>query len=105
MGYQATLLGTGEPRVDEQAPTERVVLDDHSWVDVTRVWLLGADTLLDELVDRIAWRQGPRLMYERVSDDPRLSRWYPKGEERPHPSFAMMTDALERRLGVPLPAV
>jgi len=72
---------------------------------VTRVWLAGADTLLDELIECVDWRQGRRLMYERMLDDPRLSRWYPAGERRPHPAFRTMTKHLEANLGVPLPAV
>src|SRR4051812_36483722 len=94
---QGTLLGAGEPRVDEHAATEHIVLDDASWVDVTRVWLLGADTLFDELVTRIEWHQGRRLMYQRMLDDPRLSRWYTRGEARPHPAFDTMARSLERR--------
>jgi len=69
--YQRTLLGTGEPWVDESAATERIELDEESWVDVTRVWLLGADTLLDELIECIDWKQGRRRMYDRMLDDPR----------------------------------
>ena len=103
--YQPTLLGAGEPRVDEGALTERITLDEQSWVDVTRVWLLGADTLLEELVDRVDWKCGHRRMYDRMLDDPRLSRWYARGEARPHRAFRTMTKHLEASLGVKLPTV
>ena len=69
---QRTLLGTGEPRVDPDAPSERIRLDDESWIDVVRNWLLGADTLLDALIESVDWKQGRRHMYERMVDDPRL---------------------------------
>jgi alkylated DNA repair dioxygenase AlkB len=103
--YQPTLLGAGEPRVDEGAATERIALDDASWVDVTRVWLLGADTLLEQLIRHVDWKCGRRLMYDRMLDDPRLSHWYARGEARPHPAFRAMTKHLEARLGVRLPTV
>jgi alkylated DNA repair dioxygenase AlkB len=102
---QRTLLGSGEPRVDESAPVHRVSLDDASWIEVVRGWLLGADTLLDALIERVAWRQGRRRMYDRVLDDPRLSRWFVCGEVRPHPALDSMTTALEARLGARLATV
>ena len=69
------------------------------------VWLLGADTLLEELVDRVDWKCGHRRMYDRMLDDPRLSRWYARGEARPHPVFRTMTKHLEASLGVALRTV
>ena len=105
VAYQRSLLGAGAPRVDEEATAQRISLDERSWVDVTRGWLLGADTLLDELIDSVDWRQGRRRMYDRTVDDPRLSRWYTAGEPRPHPSFRTMTTHLEASLGVRLPTV
>ena len=77
-GYQGTLLGAGEPCVDDDSTTERIELDAQSWVDVTRTWLLGADTLLAELVECIDWRQGRRRMYDRMLDDPRLCAGTPR---------------------------
>src|SRR5207248_928023 len=73
---QRSLLGGGEVRVDDNARFERIELDETAWIDVGRGWLLGADTLLDALVDTVDWKQGRRRMYDRVLDDPRLSRWY-----------------------------
>jgi len=99
---QRTLLGTGEPAVDPDARFERIELDDASWIDVARDWLLGADTLLDALIDEVDWRQGRRHMYERVLDDPRLSRWYAAGDPLPHPALETIRRALEAQLAVPL---
>ena len=93
---QRTLLGTGEPTVDPDARFERIDLDDASWIDVARDWLLGADTLLDALIDNVDWRQGRRHMYDRVLDDPRLSRWYANGEALPHPTLETI-DARSKR--------
>jgi len=99
---QRTLAGGGEPRVDEHARFERIDLDDASWIDVSRGWLAGADTLLDVLIERVEWRQGRRRMYERMLDDPRLSRWYTRGEDLPHPALDAIGAQLDARLEVRL---
>jgi len=72
--YQTSLLGAGDPAVDPTVPFERLWLDDVSWVDVARGWLHGSDTLLDALIESVDWQQHRRWMYERMVDDPRLSR-------------------------------
>ena len=99
---QRTLLGGGEPRIDDGARFERITLDDASWIDVARGWLLGADSLFDVLTEQVEWKQGRRRMYDRVLDDPRLSRWFTRGDALPHPALGVIGAALERRLGVPL---
>lgn len=103
--YQPSLLAAGEPRVDPDARFERVELDDTAWVDVARGWLVGADTLFDQLVERVDWHQGRRWMYERVVDDPRLSCWFPAGESLPHPVLGEARAALESHYGVSFGAV
>jgi alkylated DNA repair dioxygenase AlkB len=105
MLLQGTLLGGGEPEIDAGATFERVDLDDHSWVDVAREWLRGADTLLDVLLARVEWKQGKRWMYERMVDDPRLSRWFPEGVPVPHPALDAARAALTDRYGVPFGSV
>lgn len=75
MELQGTLVGTGPPTIDAGAVFERIELGPDSWVDVARSWLLGADTLFDQLVRDIPWRQGRRLMWGRMVDDPRLTWW------------------------------
>lgn len=86
--------------IDHGARFERVRLDDESWVDVAREWLHGADDLLDTLVERVDWRRGRRRMYERMVDDPRLSRWFAAGEQLPHPALDDVRHALAERYGV-----
>jgi alkylated DNA repair dioxygenase AlkB len=97
---QRTLFGGGEPRVDEHARFERIELDDASWIDVSREWLLGADALLDVLIDHADWKQGRRRMYDRMLDDPRLSCWYRPGDPMPHPALDVIGAQLEALLGV-----
>lgn len=98
--HQRTLFGGGPPALDPAVRFERVHLDAGSWVDVAREWLHGADELLDTLVAQVDWRRGRRRMYERMVDDPRLSRWYRAGEALPHPVLAEVCDALGARYGV-----
>ena len=100
--YQTSLLGAGDPAVDPTVPFERLWLDDASWVDVARGWLHGADTLLDALIETVDWEQHRRWMYERMVDDPRLSRWVSTEEPLPHPALAPVRSALEARYDVPL---
>ncbi len=99
---QQSLLGFGEPSVDPAAVFERIPLDAHSWVDVARQWLLGADRVLETLVATVPWTQGRRWMYERMVDDPRLSCWYRAGDAPPHPALADARTVLQRRYRVPL---
>ena len=103
--HQPSLLDQGEPRVDAGARIERVPLDEHSWVDVGRGFVLGADTLLDRLLARVEWRQGRRWMYERMVDDPRLSRWYAPDEAPPDAVMAEIGLVLAARYGVPFGGV
>jgi alkylated DNA repair dioxygenase AlkB len=100
--YQTSLLGAGDPAVDPAVPFERLQLDDQSWVDVARGWLHGADTLLDALIERVDWQQHRRWMYERMVDDPRLSRWFSADETLPHPALEPVRSALAEHYDVPL---
>jgi alkylated DNA repair dioxygenase AlkB len=101
---QRSLFGEGDPSVADDAAFERIQLDERAWVDVARAYLRGSDTLFDFLVEHVAWKQGQRWMYERMVDDPRLSRWYTH-EPFPHRSLADTKKALQRRYRVPLGGV
>ena len=100
--HQRSLLGIGDPVVDRSVAVERIRLDENAWVDVARGWLHGADSLLDALIDGVEWRQGRRWMYDRMVDDPRLSRWYRRGDDMPHPAFEPIRLHLEARYHRPL---
>jgi alkylated DNA repair dioxygenase AlkB len=102
---QGTLLGAGAPSVDPDAPFQRLELDAHSWIDLSRGWLQGAETLLEALVATVPWKQGRRKMYDRVLDDPRLSRWYGASDPLPDPALAAIRASLSARYRVPLAGV
>ena len=103
--HQRSLFGSGPPSLDPEADFQRTQLDHRSWVDICRGFLTGGDTLLDTLSESVDWRQGRRWMYERVVDDPRLSRWYKRGEQLPHDSLVSIERALERQYHVRFGAV
>ena len=97
---QRTLLGSDEPRVDRAARIERTDLGAGSWIEIARSWLHGADTLLDALAVSVDWQCGQRWMYDRVVDDPRLSRLYRRNDPVPHDSFDTIRATLSKRYGV-----
>ena len=89
----------GEPAVRDDAATERITLDDRSWVDVARHWVRGADEVLDVVVDTLEWHQGRRRMWDRMVDDPRLSHWCRAGDPLPHPVLVVVGRELSARYG------
>jgi alkylated DNA repair dioxygenase AlkB len=94
---QGSLLGARDPQLAPEPAFERLALDADSWVDISRGWLLGADTLLAQLVDEVPWRQSRRVMYDRIVDEPRLSKWYRADHALPHPIMRSVGAALTRR--------
>jgi len=102
--HQRMLFADGEPALTGVEP-ERLQLDDTSWVDVSRGWMRGADTLLDVLRDQVPWTQGRRFMYDHMVDDPRLSHGYAAGAALPHPALDEARVALQRVYRVPLGSV
>lgn len=95
---------TGTPAtsvcVDPGATLERMALDDHSWVDVGRGWLNGADQLFDDLLRSVAWRTSRLFRYDHWVEERRLGAFWRPGTPLPHPALADVTRALQRRYGV-----
>ena len=79
----------GAPAIDPAASFERLQLDDTSWVDIARGWLVGADAVYDHLVATVAWRQGRVWRYERYIDEPRMGA----GGSLEHPGHPVLADA------------
>jgi alkylated DNA repair dioxygenase AlkB len=99
---QLGFFGTGDATINERAVPERTQLDASAWVEVRRGWLLGADTMCEELIRDVPWSQHRRRMYDRVVDEPRLT-WRPgQGPEPSHPGLKAVADALEGMYQVPL---
>jgi alkylated DNA repair dioxygenase AlkB len=99
---QLGFFGVADAGINDGAMAERTELDGGAWVEVRRGWLLGADTMCEELIRDIPWGHHRRHMYDRVVDEPRLT-WRPgDGEDLPHVGLKMVREALERTYRVPL---
>ncbi|MFZ0667469.1 MAG: alpha-ketoglutarate-dependent dioxygenase AlkB [Acidimicrobiales bacterium] len=98
--YQGNLLATGPVGVDGNAPFERIELGQGSWVEVARGWLNGADEVAARVIDGVEWLSHRRWMYDRMVDEPRLSRWYSSGEELPDVALTAFRRDAGRHYGV-----
>ena len=102
---QRSLFAFGAVALCASPRWERVALAPGSWVDVCRGHLLGADTVLDVVIDAVPWQCSRRFMYDRMVDDPRLSYRAPRPEVLPHPVLGRVRDGLAARYGVTFGAV
>jgi alkylated DNA repair dioxygenase AlkB len=102
---QPSLFAGGAAEVRAGATFERTDLGDGAWVDVARNWLGGADELLLRLIEAVPWRHHTRWMYDRMVDEPRLSRWYTAEEALPDEALAWFRVAAGRRYHVRFGAV
>jgi alkylated DNA repair dioxygenase AlkB len=93
-----TLFGALEPAVAPTARFERIALDDTSWVDVAREFLLGADSLFDVLLQQLPFTQSRRIMYDKWVDEPRLTCSLDLRDA--HPAVPSLTHALRATYGV-----
>jgi alkylated DNA repair dioxygenase AlkB len=89
--------------VDPDAVTGRLHLDDTSWVDVVRGWLLGADTLKSLLLENVPWESSRLFRYDHWVEERRLVAVWRPGTPLPHPALAPLHRALERRYDVRFP--
>jgi alkylated DNA repair dioxygenase AlkB len=85
--------------VDPDATTERLALDDTSWVDVTRGWLTGADELFDALLTGVAWQTSRLYRYDHWVEERRLGSMWRPGTPLPHPALAEAHRTLQHRYG------
>jgi alkylated DNA repair dioxygenase AlkB len=67
---------------------------------VARDWLGGADELCVRLIDGVDWQHHRRWMYDRIVDEPRLTRWYRASDPLPDEALAWFRVAVGRRYGV-----
>ncbi len=102
---QTSLFAAGPPEVRIGATFERIDLGSGAWVDVARDWLGGADEVLARLVAGVDWQHHRRRMWDRMVDEPRLSRWYAAGDTLPDETLAWMRVAIGRQYQVRFGAV
>jgi alkylated DNA repair dioxygenase AlkB len=105
LAAQTNLFAAGPVAVREDCEFARLDLGAGAWVDVARSWLGGADELCLRLVDEVDWQHHRRWMYDRMVDEPRLTRWYDATDPLPDPSLAWYRTAVGRRYDVGFGAV
>jgi alkylated DNA repair dioxygenase AlkB len=65
-------LDTDNLRIDRLAPTRRLQLSAHSWVDVVEGFVRTAQTEFDEILASTPWMQGEVLRYDAYVPENRL---------------------------------
>jgi alkylated DNA repair dioxygenase AlkB len=94
------LFATGPLEVRAEVAFDRIDLGGGAWVDLARNWLSGADDLLDRLIRTIDWQHHRRWMYDRMVDEPRLTRWYSSAEALPQRALTRFRAAAGRHYRV-----
>jgi alkylated DNA repair dioxygenase AlkB len=97
---QGSLFAMGPVEVRPSPEFERTELGGGAWIDVARDWLGGADHLADRLVREVDWKHHRRRMFDRVVDEPRLSRWYRASDRLPDEALTQLRSAVGRRYRV-----
>jgi len=95
-----TLFGSGPVAVRSDVAFQRTDLGDGAWVDVARGALSGCDELADRLLRGVDWQHFRRWLYDRMVDEPRVSRFYSAADPLPDPGLADFRTAMGGRYGV-----
>lgn len=77
--------------------TERLWLDETSWVDVARAWLAEADELFDHLRGEVRWEASRLFRYDHWVEERRLGASWRRGTPLPHPVLADVHRTLQHR--------
>jgi alkylated DNA repair dioxygenase AlkB len=105
LATQTSLFATGPVGIRKDRCFERIDLGEGAWVDVARDWLGGADEVCFRLIGEVDWRHHRRWMYDRLVDEPRLSRWYDATEPLPEEALAWFRVSVARHYRVRFGAV
>jgi len=89
--------------VDAEVPVERLQLDEHSWVDVARGWLAGADEVFDVLLRGVAWQSSRLFRYDHFVEERRLGAGWRFGAPLPHPALGEAQRVLQHRYRTQFP--
>jgi alkylated DNA repair dioxygenase AlkB len=106
--WQPSLFDGGPPALDiSYRSLQRIVLDEHSWVDYCPGWLAGSDDVFALLAEQARWQQRTVHMYDRKVLEPRLTAGWSTdaptvdGETTDAPDILCdMAAALSARYGV-----
>jgi alkylated DNA repair dioxygenase AlkB len=104
IAFQASLLDCA-PSVEIGplgATVQRHELTEGAWVDLRPRWIGGADTLFDQLHERVPWHAERRPMYDRVVDVPRLLSFYDEDAPLPDPALVAAKRTLDEHYAAEL---
>jgi alkylated DNA repair dioxygenase AlkB len=93
-----------QPRVDPNATFERIALDETSWVDVSRGWLLNPNSVFDHLLQNVPWKTTQLFRYEQHVEERRLGHGWQRGKPLPHPALGEATRMIQRKYRVEFPS-
>jgi len=88
------------PAVDHEVEFERVWLDETSWVDVARGWLVGAAAVQEALLERAPWRQNKLWRYDHWVAEPRMGAPARVDGQPLHPALPELQRTLQHRYAV-----
>jgi alkylated DNA repair dioxygenase AlkB len=88
------------PIVDPEVTFKREWLDEHTWVDMARGFVLDPQPAYDELSGSVPWSAHRMWRYERWVEEPRVSHGYRVGQPWPHPVLVETHRVLQRQYGV-----
>ena len=91
---------TAAVSLNPEAVTERLQLDQTSWVDVSRGWLDGAGELFEALLSGVNWQSSRLFRYDHWVEERRLGSFWTRGNPLPHPALAPIHKTLQRTYGV-----
>ncbi|MBI2706622.1 MAG: alpha-ketoglutarate-dependent dioxygenase AlkB, partial [Actinobacteria bacterium] len=86
--------------VDRDVKIERLDLGDGAWVDVSRGWMAGADELVADLYERVAWQTSQLFRYDHYVEERRLSSMWKRGAPLPDPVLGDATRLLQHKYNV-----
>lgn len=98
---QPCLVAPAVTSADPQSLTgiSRTDLGAGAWIDHLPGWLTDDVEVFDALCERVPWRQGERVMYDRTVDVPRLTAWCTDPQRLPHPTLVRALRALNAHYG------
>jgi alkylated DNA repair dioxygenase AlkB len=97
---QPSLFSTGRSADPAAlAGAGRAYLSGGAWIDHLEGWLTDDLEVFDALRESAPWRQGSRVMYDRVVQVPRLTAWCTDPSRLPHPTLVRAFQALNHHYG------